>query len=81
MQRSHLAEDPAMKSKNGGVWLHIDNDLLDFHVTVDPRHAIDDLRFVLDLAKSWGLGLLDQDECEPEILGGDRIRLYLKTLI
>ncbi|MFF3006366.1 hypothetical protein ACFVTF_26595 [Kitasatospora sp. NPDC057940] len=80
MQRSHLVEDSATKSQNGGVWLHIDNDLLDFHVTVGPRHAIDDLRFVLGFAKSWGLSLLDQDECEPEILSGGRIRLYLKTL-
>ncbi|MFD7738072.1 hypothetical protein [Kitasatospora sp. NPDC059800] len=63
-----------------GVWLHIDEDCVDYHVTVDPGHRVEDLRFVLSYAKRWGLALLSQDECEPEILDGDRIRLYLKSI-
>ncbi|MFG3223245.1 hypothetical protein ACGF07_00470 [Kitasatospora sp. NPDC048194] len=78
MQRSRLA-GAATELNHGGVWLHIDGSLLDFHVSVEPGHKKDDLQFVLDFAERWGLSLLDQDECEPEILDDGRIRLYLKA--
>jgi len=79
MMRGNVA-DSATGVRPGGVWLHVNSDLLDFHVTVGPEHRIDDLRFVLDSAERWGLTVLDQNECEPEILSGGRIRLYLKTI-
>ncbi|MFE2104296.1 hypothetical protein ACFXAF_00220 [Kitasatospora sp. NPDC059463] len=78
MQRSHLAAT-ATELTPGGVWLHIDDSLLDFHITVESEHRKADLRFVLGFAERWGLSLLDQDECEPEILDDGRIRLYLKA--
>ncbi|MFF9644716.1 hypothetical protein [Kitasatospora aureofaciens] len=63
-----------------GVWLHIDEESVDFHITVDPGHRTADLRFALSYAEAWGLALLSQDECEPEVLDNDRIRLYLKSV-
>ncbi|MGW2541553.1 hypothetical protein ACWC5I_11920, partial [Kitasatospora sp. NPDC001574] len=74
MMRGRLAE-LATSVKPGGVWLYIDDDLLDFHITVEPRYRIADLRFVIACAARWGLSLLDQDECEPEILPDGRTRL------
>lgn len=74
MTRNHTA------TSGPGVWLHIDEESVDYHITADPGHRTEDLRFVLSYAEAWGLALLSQDECEPEILDDNRIRLYLKSV-
>ncbi|MER6314638.1 hypothetical protein ABT237_12825 [Streptomyces sp. NPDC001581] len=62
-----------------GVALHVTEDQSDCHITVSPGHAPDHLRRILQAAKQRGLGLLDQDECEPTLLADDSVRLYLQT--
>ncbi|MCP3755745.1 hypothetical protein ACFRJ1_16935 [Streptomyces sp. NPDC056773] len=62
-----------------GVALHVAEDQSDCHITVSPNHAPDHLRRILKVAEQRGLGLLDQDECEPTLLADDSVRLYLQT--
>ncbi|MFJ9158673.1 hypothetical protein ACIRPS_17940 [Streptomyces griseoviridis] len=63
-----------------GVTLHVDEELFDFHITASPEHTSENLAWVLQAAEALGLSLLDQDECEPEVLPDDSIRLYLKCI-
>lgn len=64
-----------------GVTLYVDEEVLDFHITVSPGHTPEALARALQAAEARGLSLLDQDECEPVVLEDDSIRLYLKSII
>ncbi|MGW6745431.1 hypothetical protein ACWGDX_32615 [Streptomyces sp. NPDC055025] len=63
-----------------GVTLYVNEEQLDFHITASPDHTTENLTAVLRAAEDLGLSLLDQDECEPEVLPDDSIRLYLKSI-
>ncbi|PPT14799.1 hypothetical protein CYQ11_19690 [Streptomyces cinnamoneus] len=83
MSHGHGVASSAARDRFGAgrVWLHIDEDSWEFHITVEAGHDPDDLRYVLDFAESRGLALLDLDECDPQILDGGRIRLFLKSIV
>ncbi|MCD2462472.1 hypothetical protein MBT42_02750 [Streptomyces sp. MBT42] len=57
--------------------LVIDEEEYDFHIIAGPDHRSTELRRVLDEAAKFGLELLDDDECEPEIMEDDSIKIYL----
>ncbi|WP_411120616.1 hypothetical protein [Streptomyces sp. x-19] len=63
-----------------GVTLYVDEEQFDFHITASPDHTTENLSAVLRAAEALNLSLLDQDECEPEVLPDDSIRLYLKSI-
>ncbi|NEA50466.1 hypothetical protein [Streptomyces sp. SID10815] len=63
-----------------GITLHVDEELFDFHITAAPDHSSEHLAEVLEAATTLGLSLLDLDECEPDVLPDDSIRLYLKSI-
>ncbi|MEU9044089.1 hypothetical protein AB0D63_20780 [Kitasatospora sp. NPDC048343] len=83
MMHGHGVASAAIEDRfnTGRVWLHIDEDSWEFHITVESGHDPDDLRYVIDFAEGQGLTLLDLDECDPQILDGNRIRLHLKSIV
>jgi hypothetical protein len=59
------------------ITLIVDEEDYDFHIVARPGHKPSAMRTVLDVAKSRGLEVLDEDEMDPEILEDGSIRIYL----
>jgi hypothetical protein len=65
------------KSPDALITLVVDEEEYDFHIDARPGYKASAMREVLKAAESRGLELLDEDECEPEILEDGTVRLYL----
>ncbi|QBI99442.1 hypothetical protein SEA_CAELUM_31 [Streptomyces phage Caelum] len=65
------------QSPDALITLVVDEAEYDFHIDARPGYKASVMREVLKAAESRGLELLDEDECEPEILEDGTVRIYL----
>jgi hypothetical protein len=65
------------KSPDALITLVVDEEEYDFHIDARPGYKASAMTEVLKTAESRGLELLDEDECEPEILEDGTVRIYL----
>jgi len=65
----------------GTVYFHFDMEAFDFHLDVAPGADPKDICTAVTQAEWWGLELMDDDECEPELLEGGRTRRYLTPIV
>ncbi|MFE9924252.1 hypothetical protein ACFYQA_22520 [Streptomyces sp. NPDC005774] len=87
--QSNLAVSPPEDPEEPGRWIgeYISPDKLiklvvneneeDFHIDARPGYSATEMRVVLASARRHGLELMDDDECEPEILEDGTVRIYL----
>jgi hypothetical protein len=68
------------KSPDALITLVVDEEEYDFHIDARPGYKASVMREVLKAAESRGLELLDEDECEPEILEDGTVRIYLAPI-
>lgn len=64
-------------SPSGDIKLVVDEEAYDWHIDARLDYDPVEMRRVIKEATWGGLVLLDDDECLPEILDDDTIRIYL----
>lgn len=64
-------------SPSGDVRLVVDEEEYAWYIDAKPDYRASEMTRVLKEAEWVGLVLLDDDECLPEILDDDTIRIYL----
>jgi hypothetical protein len=68
------------RSPDALITLVVDEEEYDFHIDARPGYKASAMRDVLKAAESRGLELLDEDECEAEILEDGTVRIYLAPI-
>ncbi|MFJ6893605.1 hypothetical protein [Streptomyces hokutonensis] len=68
------------RSPDALITLVVNEEEYDFHIDARPGYKASAMREVLEAAESRGLEVLDEDECEPEILEDGTVRLYLAPI-
>lgn len=72
-------ECPGSCLSGSGVSVHLDAERGDYHMTVGPEAETDEVSHVLKALGRVGIRLLDLEECDPVILTGGAVMLYLTT--
>ncbi|MEU9126568.1 hypothetical protein AB0D08_00370 [Kitasatospora sp. NPDC048540] len=66
---------------DGLITFYADSSECDFHIDALPEYSPRIMRALLEILRRLGLELMDDDECEPEILPNGAVRLYLTPII
>jgi hypothetical protein len=68
--------------RSTGDYVHfsLDTDEFDFHIDASPDAPPAMLAQIVSVLETLGLELMDDDECEPELLGNGWTRLYLTPI-
>lgn len=67
-------------SSDGLITLSVDYGDEDYYIDAKPGYRPTDMRIVLEQARVRGLGPMDADECEPELLEDGTVRIYLALI-
>lgn len=65
----------------GQARLVLDHSAFDYHLDIGPDAPQQALDFLMELMTGYGFTLLDDDECDPELLDDDFIRVYFRPTI
>jgi hypothetical protein len=65
---------------DGMITLSFDENAYDWHIDAKDGYKTSEMAAVLEIAKSRDLELLDEDECEPELLADGTLRIYLAPI-
>lgn len=72
---------PATQIGGMGVDLHVDRDAEEFYLDVSPDHDPMARSLCLLAATAWGLELMPENECQPDVLPDGTIRHYFAEVI
>ncbi|AWY07597.1 hypothetical protein SEA_YOSIF_33 [Streptomyces phage Yosif] len=66
---------------DGAISFHFDQEAYDFHIDASPGYKAATMATVLQQIRWWGLEVMDDDECPPELLDGGITRIYLTPTV
>ncbi|MET9861947.1 hypothetical protein ABZY93_22020 [Streptomyces smyrnaeus] len=65
----------------GLIRVHFDMEEFDFYIDALEGYSAVCMSLVLGRVSLWGLELLTEEECEPELLPGGGVRIYLTPTV
>ncbi|QMP84542.1 hypothetical protein HUN43_00030 [Streptomyces phage Endor1] len=76
-----LGDPRSFTTRDGCIHFSSDMEGFDFHIDASPGYEPEVMTHVLSWLQGWGLELMDEDECEPELLEHGITRIYLTPIV